>query len=254
MRDRTYLQRNTLSGFILMACLLAACGDGDAGDPTTGTLIVPFILGNDRLCDALGVKSVRAELNDMAYVQEAPCTAGQVRFVGIPSGTYKVAMFGVDDTMTDIMDNFTAAPAESTVVVSGNDTTTFMKPAVTLTAAPAHLWVTWDFGKTTCSGVGIVNFDVRVWRGSGDTMLLQQTLDCIQEGEGVDNYREILDPDRKLTGDDSGEVSVTPYDKNLLAFQKAVVFKFRQPGSGHDIKVTLDCRTGYCEGSGAPDR
>jgi len=245
-------QRIVLSGLFLIACLTAACGDGDDDGSSKGTLVVPFTLGNSRPCDVLGVKNVRAELNDSSFVQTAPCTAGQVRFVGIPSGTYKIDLYGVDDTGVEIMDS--TSEGDVSVNVIGNDQTTRRQPPVTLTAAPAHLFVRWDFKFSSCKGAHIQTFDIKAWRGSGDTLLLSKMLDCTSDGDGPDGYHEIEDPERRLTGDDSGEVSVQPYDMNKAEIGGPVVFKFRAPGSGYDVKVTVECdAAGFCGGSGKPD-
>jgi len=240
-----------LSGLWLIGCLLGACGDGGGDGESKGTLLVPFTLGNSRPCDVLGVKSVRAELNE-SYIQTAPCTAGQVRFVGIPSGTYNVELYGVDDMGVEIMDSTTEG--DVTVNVMGNDQTTRRQPAITLTAAPAHLFVRWDFQFSNCKGAHIESFDIKAWRGAGDTLLVSQTLDCTAEGDGADGYHEIEDPERRLSGDEAGEVSVQPYDKNKAEIGSPVVFKFRAPGAGYDVKVTVECdAAGFCDGTGKPD-
>lgn len=245
--------RTVLLGLCWLSCsLVGACGDGSADGSSTGNLVVPFNVGNSQPCDVLGVKNVRAELNDMSYVQTAPCTAGQVRFVGIPAGTYNVQLYGVDDMGVDVMDS--VSDGDVSVNVTGNDQTTRRQPPVTLTAAPAHLYVRWDFQFSSCKGAHIQSFAVKAWRGSGDTLLLSQTLDCMADGDGPDGYHEIDDPERRLVGEENGEVSVQPYDLNKSEIGSPVIFKYRAPGKGYDVKVTVECdASGFCDGSGKPD-
>lgn len=251
MREQTSTPRNVVRGLCLMGCVLSACGDSGNGDGSKGTLVVPFQLGNNRTCESLDVKTVRAELNEMTYVQEAPCGNFQVRFRDVPAGSYKLKMVAIDDNGIEVMDSYNAG--DLTVNVTGNDATNVYMPTVQLTAAPAHLLVRWNFGFTSCMGVGIQDFVIEAWRGSGNDRLLDATLDCTLEGEGADQYREIDDPNRRFTGDDSGEVTVQPRDKSKAELGQPVVFKFKAPGPGQDVRVSLDCGDGACHGTGRPD-
>jgi hypothetical protein len=236
----------------LLACAFVACGDGgDDSSGSPGTLVVEFVLGNNLTCDDVGVKRVRAELNEMQFVEDAPCSAMQVRFLNIPAGTYKIRMYGEDDKGMDIMDNYSKTGSTS-IEVSGGDMNSFPRP-ITLFAAPAHLFVRWDMGFTSCKGVGVVSFLINAWRGAGE-LLVEQTLDCLLEGDGPDQYREIADPERNFTGSEAGEVFVQPLDKEMARFGAPAVFRFKAPGAGQNVKITVDCgSTGYCGGSGKPD-
>ena len=272
MRDRTSIQRtahehpggarscqrqahahahaNALRSSWLLGVFLAACG-GEDGPSGSGTLVIPFELGNDRSCESVGVASVRAELKGTDYEAEADCTAGQVRIKNVPAGSYGVSVFALDENGVEVMDNVSSG--QSTANVSGEGRTDVFEPAVTLTAAPAHLKVRWNFSFSSCKGAGIDTFDVKAWRGTGDSLIVKQTLPCTLEGEGRGGYRDIDDPERRFGGDVGGEVSVQPYDKDKVPVGKAVVFKFKAPGAGHDVKVTVECNEGSCSGSGKPD-
>src|ERR1700760_827656 len=113
---------------VAFSCALAAtafaCSDDDNKD-TTGTLVIPFELGNDRTCDDLGVKRVRASLDDGEHTKDAPCSNGQVRFTDLPAGTYHVEMFGEDADGDDILDSVQAGDVIVNVV--GRDSTTVAK-------------------------------------------------------------------------------------------------------------------------------
>lgn len=235
----------------LAGVLLAACGGDDGGGGGSGILVVPFELGNDRSCESVGVESVRAELKGTDLEGEADCNAGQVRIKNVPAGSYRVTMSALDSNGVAVMDNVSSGDA--TASVSGEGHTDVVDPKVTLTAAPAHLKVRWNFSFSSCKGAGIDTFDVKAWRGSGDTLIVKETLSCTEEGEGRGGYRPIDDPERRFGGDVGGEVSVQPLDKDKVPVGKAAVFKFKAPGAGHDVKVTVDCNEGSCSGSGKPD-
>jgi hypothetical protein len=252
MRQHMSIERFVIRGACAAGLLFAACGgDDSAGGSGTDTLVVHFELGNDRSCDALGVETIRAELNDKQIVQQAPCMNGQVRFRDLPTGTYHIKLFGLDEDGIEVMDSYTSS--DTIVNVAGDDQTIDLKPAVTLTAAPAHLLVRWNFGFGTCKGVGIDRFVIKAWRGTGDNLILSQTMACSLEGEGKDQYRTIDDPDRRFGGDEWGEVSVQPFDKNDVEVGMAASFKFKAPGPGHDVKLSVNCEDDACTGSGKPD-
>jgi hypothetical protein len=234
----------------MLGWTLAASACGGTAE-STGTLVVPFELGNRRSCMALAVKTVRAELDDGMYMEEAPCTNGQIRFKELPPGSYRVRMFGVDASGVAVMDSLQTG--DVVVHVAGNDTTVVTQPAVTLTAAPAHLLLRWDFGFGTCKGVGVDRFALKVWRGDGDELLLDASLPCNSEGDGPEQYRTVPDSTRQLGGGEVGEVSVQPLDKTGIKVGEPVMFLFDAPGPGRSIKLSLTCSDGACTGSGKPD-
>lgn len=257
MRNRTSIQ--PYASCVLLAAgfssvsAMSACGGDDSGElgSARGTLVVKVQLGNNRTCDALGVKTIRAELNDKLYEVSAPCEDYQVRFRDIPAGTYKVSLFGVDDDGVEVMDSVNTPNV--LVNVAGDDKTVVGDKTVTLTAAPAHLLVRWGFGFGTCKGVGIDRFEIALWDASGNDQILGKNLDCDLEGEGKDQYRTIEDPMRRFHGDEAGEISVQPIDKNGVDIGQPASFKFKAPGPGHDVKVTVKCEENACTGSGKPD-
>jgi hypothetical protein len=230
---------------------VAGCGGDDDGSKSSGTLVVPFELGNNRSCEAAGVDYVVAELNDEKFVQEAPCGNGQVRFLNVPAGSYEVKISAFDEDGVEVMDSYESS--DTTVNVTGADQTSEHEPAVTLTAAPAHLLVRWTFGFTTCKGASIDRFAIKVWRSGGDDLLVKQTLPCALEGKGKDQYREIEDLERRLSGEQAGEVTIQALDKMSVNVGPAAVFKYKAPGPGHDVRVTVECDQGACMGTGKPD-
>ncbi|MET0386945.1 MAG: hypothetical protein ABW321_13350 [Polyangiales bacterium] len=243
------------AGVLAAGSALTACGDSEEGTTSTGTLVIPFQLGNNRACEDLGVEMVRAELtlNDKEYVEDAPCGQFQVRFRDIAAGTYELTMVGVDEDGVEIMDSYTER--DTMVSVAGNDQTSVTMPVVTLTAAPAHLLVRWNFGFTNCRAMEIESFVVAAWRGSGTDKLIGDTLDCEGEPDRPDQYREIPDPDRRFTGEGTIEVSVQPLDAMDVNVGNAVTFKFMGPGPGREARLSLDCDIGGgCDGTGKLDR
>jgi hypothetical protein len=260
MRNRTSIQRKVARRLLLGAasCSLAGssvwvagCGGGDDGNKSSGTLVVPFALGNNRSCEAAGVAYVVAELNDEAFVQDAPCSNGQVRFLNVPAGSYRIKISAFDDNDVEVLDSHEST--ETMVDVTGDNQTSEHEIPVMLTAAPAHLFVRWTFGFTTCRGASIDRFAIKVWLSGGDDLLVSQTLACALEGKGKDQYREIADPDRRLSGEQAGEVTIQALDKTGVTVGPAAVFKYKAPGPGHDVRVSVECDQGACTGNGRPD-
>jgi hypothetical protein len=260
MRDQTSNQQKVACALLLGAagCALigssvfgAGCGGSDSKPTTSGTLVVPFKIGNDRTCQDAGVSYVVAELGDEKYVQDAPCENGQVRFLNVPAGSYQIKISAFDDQDVEVMDSHDSL--DVMVDVEGENRTSEHKPAVTLTSAPAHLLVRWTFGFTTCRGASIDRFEIKAWRGSGDDLLVSKTMPCLLEGMGKDQYRDIDDPDRRFTGEQAGEVTVQPLDKQGVDVGPAAVFKYKAPGAGHDVRVSVECDQGACKGNGKPD-
>jgi hypothetical protein len=251
MRDRASI-RATIACVCALGWLPIAAGAGcSQASDSTGTLVVPFELGNRRTCSALAVKTVRAVLDDGMFSEEAPCSNGQVRFRDLPAGSYHVRLFGVDANGVSIMDSLHSGDVVVNVV--GNDTTVVAQPAVTLTAAPAQLLLRWNFGFGTCKGVGVDRFAVKVWRSAGDDLLIDAAVPCESEGDGPDQYRKVTDSMRQLGGGEMGEITVQAVDKTGVKVGEPVQFRFDAPGPGRSIKLSLNCLEGACTGSGKPD-
>ena len=264
MRERTNRWGRVCSACVFACALsIGGCGGGDDDDDSSregggsggsSTLVIPFELGNNRPCDALGIKNVRAELNEddpegISVTQ--PCTNGEVRVRNIQGGTYRVTLYGENADKVAIMDSSQIGPV--TINVAGGDNTTTVKPPVTLTAAASKLYLRWNLGFGSCKGVDIESFYVKVWRSNGDELLLSATLDCEEEGDDVDQYRQVPDPNRALGGGDVGEVTVAPLDHNGTTVGMPASFKFDAPGPGKDIRLSISCTDGACRGSGKPD-
>lgn len=232
----------------VMSAFGTACGEEK--DPEAGVLVVPYQLGNERDCDMVGVKTIRAELDDPMFVEEALCNAGQIRFGEVPPGSYHIRLFGLDHEGFAVMDSL-----QETVPVSvvGRGTTVVADPAVMLTAAPAHLQLRWAFGFGTCESAGIDSFKVTAWRGDGSALLLDTEVACDLAGDGADQYRAVPDLERELAGNEVGEVNVQPLDDNGADVGDSMTFSFDAPGAGRFINLSVACDAGGCNGSGVPD-
>lgn len=243
MRDRV------LASVFLLAAALAACGE-DPG-PEAGVLVVPFTLGNNKSCEDLGISLVRGELDEGAYAEEADCDAGKVRFDALMPGTYSIAAFGLDLEGVEVVDSLEDGLPVATVV--GEGMTVIADPPLQLTAAPAHLMVRWDFAFASCDGTGIEHFAVSAWHTDGSRLLLETNLPCTMAGEGPGEYRSVPDLDRRVSGDEVGEVSIQPMDDHGVGIGDPIEFAFESPGPGRHVRLTLSCDDGGCVGSGEPD-
>lgn len=233
----------------LMSWLLAGCASEEA--PSTGVLVVPFELGNQRTCDELGIVAIRAELDGADFVEEADCEAGQVRFAHLLPARYEVVLYGLDDDDVAVMDSLANGPQGIDVV--GNDTTVVFDPPLGLTSAPAKLALRWSFGFSTCDAAGIEGFSIAAWRADGSALLMESDLPCAMPGEGLDQYRAVPDVERELSGEELGEVEIQPHDAKGFPIGMPATFKFGSPGAGGEVQLSLECSTSGCEGSGEPD-
>jgi hypothetical protein len=233
---------------LLIAGLLGACESNEAKND--GVLVVPFKLGNGRGCEDLGVVAVRGELDDGAYSEEVDCEAGEVRFQLLPPGRFAVAVYGLDEDGVAVMDSLSTDSAEIDVV---GGTTVIYDPSLQLTAAPARIKLRWQFGFGSCESSLIDRFQVAAWRTNGSELLMETDVDCTMPGEGRGQYRLVPDLERELSGDELGEVEIQAFDVNELAVGDPVVFDFDAPGPGREVKLSLTCHAGGCEGSGDVD-
>jgi hypothetical protein len=244
---RTGLTKRCLGMLLAIAALGCSAADG----PDTGVLVVPYELGNRRDCEALGIVAVRAELDDGHHSEETDCEAGELRFSLLEPGRYDVIVYGLDADGVAVMDSLSGGPTAIDVI--GSRTTVIVDPAVRLTAAPAQLKLRWEFGFGSCEATGIERFGVSAWRSDGSELLMMSEVSCALPGEGRDQYRVVPDEERELSGDELGEVEIQPYDQHDLPIGDAVIFGFDSPGPGRDVRLSMTCDVGGCEGSGLAD-
>jgi len=245
MRSLKYVASVALT---LSASSLAACGSEETAD--TGVLVVPFELGNQRSCEELGIVAIRGELDNGDLIEEVECDAGELRFERIDPGRYKVTLYGLDEDDVPAMDSLGDGPRSIQVV---SDSTVVFDPPLGLTSAPARLQLRWSFGFSTCESASIEGFAIAAWRAYGSALLMESEIACGTAGEGRDQYRVVPDLERELRGAEVGEVEVQPHDNQGFAIGDATTFTFEAPGAGAEIKLSLACEEGGCEGSGIPD-
>jgi hypothetical protein len=232
----------------LLGALAAGCA---SSKQDTGVLVVPYQLGNHRDCKALGVVSVRAELDDGAQVKEVECDAGETRFNLLKPGSYDAVVYGLDENGVRVMDSLAKGPVQTEVV--GGGTTVVVDPAIELTAAPAKLQLRWDLSFGSCQSTSISSFAIRAWRSDGSQLLMETDVACSMQGQGREQYRLVPDKERGLSGDELGEVDLQAEDVHGIAMGKPVTFTFGRPGPGGEVKLSLACTDSGCKGSGQPD-
>jgi len=246
MRSLKYVTSVALT---LTASPFTGCGGESEADP--GVLVVPFELGNGRSCEELGIVAVRGELDDGDFVEEVECDAGELRFAHMDAGRYKVTLYGLNEDEVPVMDSLADGPQSIQVV--GEGSTVVFDPPLALTSAPARLQLRWSFGFSTCEAASIAGFSVAAWRADGSALLMESEIGCEVAGEGRGQYRLVPDLERELSGSEVGEVEVQPHDAQGFAIGESTTFTFPAPGPGAEIKISLTCDEGGCEGSGSPD-
>lgn len=227
---------------------LCGCGPDQAG---SGAVVVPFELGNRRECASLGVQTVRGALDDDFMFEEVDCDVGELRFDYVPKGAYRLSLFALDGEGYATMDSVEAGSIS--VKVPGGGATVVVDPALQLTAAPAKLYLRWEFGFSSCESASVDAFEIMAWRADGSQLLLETNVPCEMPGEGSSQYREIPDLERELAGDEFGEVSIQALDANGREVGEPASFVFEAPGAGRPVRLSLSCDGSGCDGSGELD-
>ncbi|MFI5306934.1 MAG: hypothetical protein ACHQ53_06270 [Polyangiales bacterium] len=240
-----------VSSMAWAAALLACAGCGQSKKNDTGSLVVPFELGNHKDCASLGVVAVRAELDEGSTSQDVDCDAGEVRFHLLKPGHYDLIVYGVDKSGVAVMDSQASGPVPVDVV--GGGATVVVDPAVKLTAAPAKIMLRWDLGFGSCDSAALSTFALSAWRADGSDLLMETKVACGMNGQGREQYRLVPDKERALSGDELGEVEVQALDSHDITMGKPVTFMFDPPGPGGEVKLSLSCSDGGCKGTGTPD-
>ena len=229
---------------------LAGCGNEDSLG--RGTLVIPYVLGNERTCESLGVVDVKVVLDNGYREEVVECDDRPIRIRDLEAGRYDIELYGLDDEGFPVLDSEEMGPHRERVPGAGS--VTEVNPAIVLTAAPAELLVRWEFGFGSCTSTGIDHFEITAWDADdGIDKLLVVELPCDTAGEGADQYRQVPDEDRALGGDVFGGVSVVVIDENGAEVGKRVSYEFPAPGAGRQVKLSLTCDNSGCEGSGKPD-
>ena len=247
--QRNHRSRPSLLAIALLTGLgLNSVGCGDGGEP--GSLVVPFRLGIDLDCEEAGVERVRASLDGDLYVETADCEDAEVRFDRIEADKYSLFVEGLDSSGVTVMDN--GADELPTVEVLGDDTTV-TADEIRLTASPAHLLVRWGFEFIACADASIESFAIEAFDEDGQKDLLTTRIKCEEMASDGDGYRVVPDEDRLLDGEQLGRVRVQAQDKDGVDVGDAAIFEFAPPGPGYTVKLTLNCESNGCSGSGTPD-
>jgi hypothetical protein len=221
-----------------------------ADNAGVGALVVPFEFGKAKDCNSTGVAFVRAELNTGKTV-EGSCRRGRVRFDDLEPGPYTVTVYGLDQQGREIMDSLDRKPVRADVV--GDDAVVVIDPPIPLVSAPAKLKLRWTFGFGSCQSDEIGAFAVTAWNIDQLTEQMTGRLNCLSQGDHVENYRVLPDPGRLLAGDQVGAADVQPLDQSDLPVGDRVSFTFPPPPAGGEIRLSLSCDEGGCRGTGAPD-
>jgi len=246
MRSLHYVASVALT---LSAAPRSSCASDESME--AGVLVVPFELGNRRNCEDLCIVAVSGELDDGDFVEEVTCEAGELRFGYLEPGRYKVILYGLNEDDVPVMDSLVDGPRSIQVV--GQGSTVIFDPPLGLTSAPARLRLRWSFGFSTCEAASIEGFSIAAWRSDGSALLMESEIGCSVLGEGREQYRLVPDLGRELSGDEVGEVEVQPHDGKGYAIGDAAIFTFDAPGPGGEIKLSLACDEGGCDGSGEAD-
>jgi hypothetical protein len=231
-------------GFACLAC---------APDKGPGTLIVEYVLGNNKTCAEIGVDRVEVtvyqgpiddptvDYSDMLLCDDN----GEAIVSGIEPGIYSVSAVGFDVDGVAILDNQGQPAGERTIEIFEAAEATH---EAELTARPAELRLAWRLGEggfANCSGVGIDRFEITTYEEGGGTVLLETILDCDLDGD-ESGFRLVPDPDRVLNGARFGEVGFQGIDTAGNSVGAPAAFLFTPVGAGYGVELRIECTADGC--------
>lgn len=231
----------------LVACL-APTGCASDSVAARGSLLIPYVLGNQLRCDDPNVKvaRVRAILNDKVYEQESTCASpGEIRFEGVDAGHWQLTVEALDARGVIVMDNRGEEELPVVEVLGDGNVTT--AAAVDLASVPAHLFLRWSEGFSDCDGLGIDRFAINVWDTSGTTTLMHTEISCATRPNAPEDYRRVPDPERRIHGGTMQSLSVQALKSDGVPVGKTVSFKLpHPPGAGYSVLATMNCTQKGC--------
>jgi hypothetical protein len=249
MRARTCHRTriSLLSLTVALGCL--AC----APDKGPGSLVVEYVLGNNKSCDEIGAERIAVtiyqgtleepsvEYDDMLLCDDN----GDAIISDIEPGLYSVAVIAYDSDDVAIFDNQGQPSAERVIEIFEAAETSHESE---LTARPAQLRIAWRLGAdgfANCGGVGIDRFEITTYEEGGGTVMLEEVLDCDLGGDN-EGYRLVSDPDRALNGARFGEVGIQAIDAAGNAVGSSAEFQFMPVGAGYDVDLRIECTNLGC--------
>ncbi|MCP4599870.1 MAG: hypothetical protein GY847_04895 [Proteobacteria bacterium] len=215
--------------------------------PFEGSVVVPFSIAyNGTTCEAAGVETVQAVLDDGAYKAEVDCTDYEILFEGVEAGDHSLALYGLNADGVPIADSLGDGMQEISVVEF--EVTVFAAP-VTLTEAPVKVLMRWNLGYGTCDSVGFGNFEVKVIAPSGKRIFRTRKLACNAQITELGDYRVVPDPKRKLVNPDIDLIMLQPVDKKGRPLGEEFEVEFTDfvvPGPGESIQLSFRCSAWGC--------
>jgi hypothetical protein len=236
------------AGALLTFAALLGC----APDRGPGSVVVTYVLGNNKACEEVGVTNIRATLfkgsfdePTVSYSDTVPCGEQEVVLDGVAPEVYELRVTGFDHNDVAIFDNLSQIGADRRVEVFEAAESSIKAD---LTARPAHLSVRWrlgDGGFANCASVGIDRFEITAFQVGGGSVLLRTEIGCETAGNAA-GYREVADPDRQLNGILFGEVGIQALAANGSDVGSPALFVFDPVGPGYSVQLGIECVATGC--------
>jgi hypothetical protein len=237
----------------LLSLVVGFGGLACAPDKGPGTLVVEYVLGNNKTCAELGVDRIevmvyQGTLEDptVDYTDTLLCDDnGEALISGIEPGVYSVSVVGFDSESVATYDNQGQPAGERTVEIFEAAEGTL---EAELTARPAELRIAWRLGAggfANCSSVGIDRFEITTYEEGGGTVLLETILDCDLAGDEM-GFRLVPDPERMLNGSRFGEVGFQGIDTAGNSVGTSASFVFMPVGPGYAVELAIECTNEGC--------
>lgn len=227
---------------------------GCAPDKGPGSLVVTYVLGNNKTCAELGIEDLRAELvqgpvdaQTVLYSEDMPCASeAELTLDALEPGIYSLVVNAYDSNGVATLDNLGQPAAERAVEIFEAAQDSIESE---LTSRPAQLEVAWRLGVGgfgNCDSEGIDRLRITAFQVDGSSVLLDTELDCELTSDGDSGYRLVPDPNRDLNGVQFGEVGIQPLDAAGASVGTAATFMFEPVGPGYTLRLNIECTNAGC--------
>lgn len=239
----------TLVGVLALGSAL-----GCAPDRGPGSLVITYMLGNNKTCAEIGADEMRAELTQgsatsptIVYSEDTACASdSEIVFNELEPGIYSLIVYAYDSNGVAILDNLGQPATERNIEIFEAAGAAIDSE---LTARPAQLEVAWRLGVGgfgNCAGEGIDRLRITAYQVGGGSVLLDTELDCELASDGDNGYRKIPDPNRALNGVLLGEVGIEPLDATGKSVGTEASFIFDPVGPGYSVRLNIECTAAGC--------
>ena len=246
----TWASIATITTLILMGCYEM--------DPGRGAMKASFSIDNNGLtCDPAGVTSIKAVLDDgvNSYEATADCADHEIVMENIPSGSYDLFVYGLNDKGVALVDSLEYDDLYADIVA--NRIAVPSVQTIKLTEVAVQIRARWSVGYYTCKNLDIEDFLIEVMGPDSDKPILEAKLDCTKDGTEEGQFRVVSDKKRELAKHYFDRITIRALGKKKKPLGEAFDVTFdvvenpgegevTNPGPGGHIDLSFKCSEFGC--------